>query len=628
MSTLKSQAIYDTLQLIELEVFASIDNIKSPTKVTTIDSIQRNDMNLHDIGELLASFTPVFVKSYGRGAVSTVSFRGTGASHTKVIWNGFDINSPMLGQTDFSTIPVSLFDEIELRYGGSSLTEVSGALGGSVNLGSRKSYNSGNKFELHQSVGSFNTFMTSANVLLSGKKFGSKTHFSRQSSKNDFSYFNNAVIPHKEMKQENADYRNIGFTQQLDFRINDNQLISFVSWNQWNDRNIPPIMTNVNKGGNHKEWQTDFFTRNTASWSFTKDQTRIEIKGAYFFEDINYNLETSDTLGNTITSIESKNQVSSYSFFGKLEIPISELFQFVAGSKYVNQKVNSNNYDDYKTRIVSSNYLALNGNYGKFRSELLFRLEVADSKLNPIMPMLGVSYKPTDEELYFRVNVSRNFNLPSLNDLYWYPGGNDSLLPEESIEGEVSADYATNITTNHSVVIRATAYYSVVENWIVWQPGDFRYWSPQNVAIVHSNGVELSLKYSGTYKKINFSLLGEYAYTRATQRNGDYEAAQLMYVPKNTFNSFLSIERNGIYINWGIQYTGERTTTLNPDDHYSEPLPAYTINNFTLGKRTYFKKTGVDLRFKVYNIFNTKYQAILWRAMPGRNFEISLNVKI
>jgi len=111
---LKAQVIYDTLLLTEFEVISNLVDLNSPTKVITIDSIARKELNLNDIGELLASYTPVFVKSYGKGSLSTVSFRGTGASHTKVLWEGLNINSPMLGQTDFSLLPGSFL--MRLNY--------------------------------------------------------------------------------------------------------------------------------------------------------------------------------------------------------------------------------------------------------------------------------------------------------------------------------------------------------------------------------------------------------------------------------------------------------------------------------------------------------------------------------
>ena len=52
--------------------------------------------------------------------LSTISFRGTGAGHTSVIWNGVNINQPTIGQTDFSLFPVFAFDDIRIFYGASS----------------------------------------------------------------------------------------------------------------------------------------------------------------------------------------------------------------------------------------------------------------------------------------------------------------------------------------------------------------------------------------------------------------------------------------------------------------------------------------------------------------------------
>ena len=110
----QAQMIYDTLLLEELEILATKSDYSQTIKKTTLDTILKLDLANLDLGELLAAYTPIFIKSYGRGALATASFRGTGASHTQVLWNDFQINSPMLGQVDFSQVPNSFFDEAEL----------------------------------------------------------------------------------------------------------------------------------------------------------------------------------------------------------------------------------------------------------------------------------------------------------------------------------------------------------------------------------------------------------------------------------------------------------------------------------------------------------------------------------
>ena len=74
------------------------------------------------------SISSIFVKSYGRATLSTVSFRGTSASHTQVTWNGMRINNPMLGMTDFSMIPSYFIDDASLLHGTSSVNMAGGGL--------------------------------------------------------------------------------------------------------------------------------------------------------------------------------------------------------------------------------------------------------------------------------------------------------------------------------------------------------------------------------------------------------------------------------------------------------------------------------------------------------------------
>ena len=52
--------------------------------------------------------------------LSSISFRGTGASHTAVLWNGINVNQPTIGQSDFSLFPVLAFNKVKVVYGSSS----------------------------------------------------------------------------------------------------------------------------------------------------------------------------------------------------------------------------------------------------------------------------------------------------------------------------------------------------------------------------------------------------------------------------------------------------------------------------------------------------------------------------
>jgi iron complex outermembrane receptor protein len=102
----------DTIKINEVVVSRNTINDESAGyKKTMIDSSVMVKYSNSAIADLLSENTEVFIKSYGMGGTATPSFRGTDASHTLVDWNGININSPMLGQTDLSLIPVGIMDE-------------------------------------------------------------------------------------------------------------------------------------------------------------------------------------------------------------------------------------------------------------------------------------------------------------------------------------------------------------------------------------------------------------------------------------------------------------------------------------------------------------------------------------
>ena len=104
---------------------------------STFDSIALKENISLSMADILTFNAPVFVKSYGRATLSTIAFRGTSASHTQVTWNDMKINSPMLGMTDFSTIPAYFIDDAALLHGTSSVNQTGGGLGGAVQLATK-----------------------------------------------------------------------------------------------------------------------------------------------------------------------------------------------------------------------------------------------------------------------------------------------------------------------------------------------------------------------------------------------------------------------------------------------------------------------------------------------------------
>ena len=173
------------------EVTISADKkelIQASKKTNTIDTLILKHYNNVSLADLLAAQSSIHIKSYGNGNIATTSIRGGNAGQTAVLWNGLNIQNPMLGQTDLSLLPVWLFDNVALEYGGGATLHGSGAMGGTILLQNKVSFNKGFSSQLQMSVGSFGTKKLATTVELSYKKINATTRLYYTDSKNNYSY--------------------------------------------------------------------------------------------------------------------------------------------------------------------------------------------------------------------------------------------------------------------------------------------------------------------------------------------------------------------------------------------------------------------------------------------------------
>jgi len=349
---------------------------------------------------------------------------------------------------------------------------------------------------------------------------------------------------------------------------------------------------------------------------------------------LQYFLETSEEEDND-TLIDSRNTTNGYFAKVKVDREFGKGFLFSSGLDFRKEGVKTSNYKENRKRTSSGLFARLEKMFWqRLTLDLLLRQELTDGEFLPLMPFFGLNYcLLSSEDFNIRVSISRNYHLPSLNDLYWVPGGNEDLKPENAFEIEGGLNYRKAFNPFIALDVDISLFSSQIHDWIQWKPGNYQYWTPENIAEVHARGVEISIHLTGSSKKWSYHLRANYAFTRTTDESNlakekGYAGQQLIYVPVHNANGFAHLSYSGFYLRWSMNYTGERKTTMNEGDAFPDVLPAYWLNDVSLGKMWKMKKLGLEVKGKVNNLFDVNYQAILWRAMPGRNYEISLRFLI
>ena len=215
-----------------------------------------------------------------------------------------------------------------------------------------------------------------------------------------------------------------------------------------------------------------------------------------------------------------------------------------------------------------------------------------------------------------KASVSRNYRFPTLNDLYFLPGGNPDLKNEHGFSYDAGVSFDVGKKGVYKLGGSASWFDSYIDDWIIWLP------TPRNVKKVHAYGVEVKANLAvQPAKDWLIDLNGSYSWTPSINEGEKMSPAdqsvgkQLPYVPEH------SASLTG---RWA--YYSERFTMSSNDYTLTGHLPRYFMSNISLEKMLSFKPLDVQLKLAVNNLFNEDYLSVLSRPMPGINFEFFIGI--
>lgn len=595
------------------DLFSGATSLSLPAEVLT-------QMQNTSLSDFLAKGTPLFVKETGNGMLSTISLRGTSASHTKVNWEDIPINSQTMGQVDLSQLPLVFFDEVNVHPGGEGAVYGNGAIGGAITLSGKLSFQDTFSLQLHSSYGFFQSLFESLKCRVGNEKIQSNTALFYRRSDNDFKF----DFRKERQVQQNASFYDYGVLENLVFRLTPKNSIGVKLWHTYYDRDIQPMMQN---NMDERKYESISNRSTKVLLDYVQESNLLwKMRLGWLADDQWYEshlIATDDWLAQS--SVE-----KSWRKASKVRVDLK-----VGGDLHaIRPEVYA--YMDSLMEWNGSLYALSKFVVTRFELTCNLRKNFVTNLKVPFSPSVSINYhfiRNEKNNLSAQFLCSRNVNVPTLNDRYWGKIDNRNITPEKGADLEVNVKYGYK-TDCYFMQWQSALYRNDVSDWILWMPRG-NIWKPTNIDRVLAKGVEVTLNQMVKWNENTASLDLNYAYNHTEIKEGFsnmsvFKGRQMPLLPRHTASACLYGNVHSFQYSLLGKWVGPRTTS----DIFDQ-LDDYFILNVTMD---YLFKIGkkeekrylhtIDVGVQGNNLLNTVYQTMPYRAMPLRNFNCFVKYSI
>jgi len=601
------------------------------SNVTIIDEEEIKSSSARDLGDLLAEKGIGHIQKYP-GALTAVGIRGFRTEthgndlmgHVLILVNG-----RRAGTGNLAKIMTKNIERIEIIRGPASVQYGSAAMGGVVNVITKKGKDKPKVF-VDGVLGSFGDKEGSAGFSGKHNRFDFSGSFTK-GSRDDFDTGSGTTYYNTGYDDKNNYNLNLGYEFLPGNRIG-------VIYNYFNADHVGnPGYLSVNDLDNYKDTSNksiDFIydgktTDGLFSWKVRyfdgKDENKwVTMPGDTFSE------QNTDNKG-------AQTQVS-YN---------QDYLLFTAGFDWVNYKIETtwdpkkSEYDNpayfllAKTRLFDERFIISGGlRYDDYEVEMKEGTGGSQSD-DHLSPRVGVAYLLTDY-LKLRANYGEAFKMPAARELagdfvsWWiHYVGNPDLNPEKSKTYEGGIDFSYDSFTA-ALTYFSTDFKDKIETYTT-PTGDTSW---KNVGKAEIEGFEGELSYDiGAHFAWDFEVKPYVSFVYLTKYKDKETDKDLKYTSDRHISyGITASELYGFTANLNLAYTGKQKI----DDWQSAGPPTwvapviqkgnFTVANFTISKKIIDSENygGVTLRGEIQNLFDKDYEYVKGYPMPGRSFFLGL----
>jgi vitamin B12 transporter len=620
----------------------TVQETTRPTYVITKDQIEAQGW--HTVDEALRYLPGILSDGTGGGQLGSRSgqfIRGASSTQVLILLDGRPLNDlGLFGDFDLSEFTTDQVEQIEVLSGGGSTLYGSSAIGGVINIITRKPDKEGIEVRPTLQFGSFG--LNQQGLQVSGKTddLAWLIGYNRLDAENNFSYriddqqfeFTdpraNATPFSLEGNRDNADVLYNNLQVKVSNEFNDRHQVTFNALYLDKNIGIPsgvPIPVPSSVGAFNS--LTPNFRQDTQEWLMDVTLTSRLGEGdtstlttKLYADTLHYTSSNPD--GFTIAD-DIKRFNLGFQTQHAWQLSDQDLLTYGADFRQVNA-VNKTTLSDGTNLTNYDSTLTQGALFASYQRDFLDTVRahvgvrqdfnsLADGGFTS--PSVGVSWDATPLTT-FRANYARSFRAPLISDLEGFAAfgavGNPDLEPERGHSFDIGFDQQLG----DRGLLRFSYFLNDVSNLIDYPPPTF---SPVNIGRVRTTGVETAVNVQ-LYQNLFF--LANYTWNNPEIKGGANEGNEPSFRGADVFNLGLSYETpKGLFIGAFLRNVGDRFTS----NANTEKLTGYTTVDLKL-RVPFHDRWSLDASLN--NILDEAFQEYPGYPGVGRNFQLGVRGRL
>jgi outer membrane receptor for ferrienterochelin and colicins len=530
----------------------------SPVQVELITKKTIENVGITNFENLLTTLSPSFDFSLTQGMGTVANINGLGSKYITFMVNGRKMTGDVSGNIDLSRINTENIERIEIVKGASSSLYGSDAIGGVVNIITKKSHD---KFKITSNTQTGGNGMVSENATLdiNTKNFHSNTNFNYK--KTDWYSLTPEYKDAKDYYIYGTDSKNIS----QNFEITPTDALSInIGGNYYRKKMFTPKEKPRSKydynyeGKNLLAGAKYLFNKsNYIKFDISKDdykQEKVYFKDYKSFKkgDIQFNKQQKTTTAH----------LKGVFKLGGNHTVVTGIEHKIDNLKASMAKIPDGDKDAYTTSIYAQDVFKPIENLSLVIGARGIKHQTFGSELTP---KISAMYKLSDFNL--RATYSHGFKTPTLQELYYeywtstgVSVGNENLKPEKSKYYNLSIEYIKS-WLNASISVYRNDITDMISKKIVGEEDvtlrvdqaveDRKIYLYSNISKARTQGVDFSFN---SYIGSGFNLGGGYSYVDAKNLSTN---KRLIKTSKNYANIRLSWDKNWTAYSLNVTLTGK-----------------------------------------------------------------------